>query len=145
ITVAFDGPLDLATVTDQTVFVINIEPGSSRFGERLPLDLGRGWFPHTATPHAYLPNDPLKHFDSFVLPPDNRVDTDGDGWPDQWVYHYEVATNTLDIRPLLPMEAGARYAVVLTRGIEGWNADGEKGSIRSPFPFVNHEAQTEDL
>ncbi len=145
ISVAFDGPLDLSTVNDETVFVVNVEPGSPRFGERLALDLGRGWFPHQAVPHAYLPNDPLAGFDSFVLPPGNQVDSDEDGWPDQWVYHYEVATHTLDIRPLLPMEAGARYAVVLTRGIQGWNADGGKGSIRSPFPFVNHEAQTEDL
>ena len=46
----FDAPLDVSTVTDQTVFVVNVtadDPlrrgqANPRFGERLPLDLGRG-------------------------------------------------------------------------------------------------------
>jgi len=145
ITVQFDGPLDLTTVTDKTLYVINVSPGSKRFGERCQLDLGRGWFPHQADPHPYLPHDPYKDFDSYVLPPDNKVDTDGDGKPDKWVYHYEVATNTLDIRPLLPLEAGAQYAVVLTRGLKGWTQDGKYGPVRSPFDVVNHDSQTPAL
>lgn len=151
ITVSFDGPLDLKTVTDETVLVINVQPGSKRFGEVIPLDLGRGWFPHTAANTEYFPNPPakLKGHNSMVLPPDNKVDTTGDGKPDTWVNHYEVATNTLELRPLLPMEAGSRYAVVLTRQIEGWSGDkpgdGEKGSIRSPWAFVNHDSQTRAL
>lgn len=145
ISIGFEGPLDLSTVRDDTIFVVNVEPGSDRFGEIMPLDLGRGYFPHTAEPHAYFPFDPLKDFDSFVVPPDNKVDTDGDGVPETWVYHYEVSTRTLDLRPLLPLEAGARYAVVLTRDVQGWAADGTKGQIRSPFDAVNHDAQTEAL
>lgn len=145
IQLAFDGPLDVSSVTDQTVYVINIQKGSKRFGERLPLDLGRGWFPHTAEPHAYFPRDPYAGFDSYVLPPDNQIDTNGDGVPDKWVNHYEVATRTLDIRPLMPLEAGAQYAVVLTRGIKGWDAKGQYGPVRSPFDIVNHDAQTADL
>ena len=145
IQVEFDGPLDLWTVTDDTVFVVNVEEGSDRYGEIVPLDLGRGWFPHDAEPHAYFPNDPLAADNQFVLPPDNIVDTDGDGTPDQRVYHYEVSTDTLDIRPLLPLEAGSRYAVVLTRGIQGTNADGDKGPIRSPFAFVTHGSQANEV
>lgn len=145
IQIAFDGPIDLTTVTDQTVHVINIEPGSKRFGERLSLDLGRGWFPHDADPHAYFPLDPYASFDSFILPPSNMVDSDGDGKPDKWVYHYETITHTLDFRPLIPLQAGAKYAVVLTRGIKGWDKDGNYGPIRSPLPAVNHDTQTADL
>lgn len=145
ISIGFEGPLDLKTVRDDTIFIVNVEPGSERFGEIMPLDLGRGYFPHQAEPHSYFPFDPLKDFDSFVVPPDNKVDTDDDGIPDTWVYHYEVSTHTLDLRPLLPLEAGARYAVVLTRDVQGWAADGTKGQIRSPFDAVNHDAQTEAL
>lgn len=145
IQIAFDGPIDLTTVTDQTVQVINIQPGSKRFGERLALDLGRGWFPHDADPHAYFPLDPYAAFDSFILPPSNKVDSDGDGKPDKWVYHYETITHTLDLRPLIPLQAGAQYAVVLTRGIKGWDKDGNYGPIRSPLPAVNHDTQTDDL
>lgn len=145
ISVSFDGPLDLRTVTDSTIYVINIEKGSKRFGERIPLDLGRGWFPHDIQPTHYLPNDPYASATSMILPPNNMADTDGDRLPDSTVYHYDVATNTLDIRPLIPMEAGSRYAVVLTRGLKGWNPDGTLAPIRSPFEAVNHDAQTEDL
>jgi hypothetical protein len=145
ITIAFDGPLDLTTVNDDTVFVVNVTPGSKRFGERLPLDLGRGWFPHDAEPHAYEPFDPYAGFNSYVMPPDNKIDTDGDGTPDKWVYHYEVKTHTLDIRPLLPLESGARYGVFLTRGVKGWSKDGKYGAVVSPFDVVNHDSQTQAL
>lgn len=145
ISVSFTGPLDLSTVRDDTVFVVNVEPGSQRFGEIVPLDLGRGYFPHRAAPHAYFPQDPLAAYDSFVLPPDNKVDTDGDGINDRWVYHYETATNTLDLRPLVPLESGSRYAVVLTRKVEGFAESGVRGQVKSPFPGVNHEAQTPAL
>ncbi|HAN30267.1 MAG TPA: hypothetical protein DCQ06_01595 [Myxococcales bacterium] len=149
ITISFSGPLDLKTVTDQSVFVVNVQTGSSRFGEVIPLDLGRGWFPHTTRPTQYFPNDPLKDFDSLVLPPDNQVDTDDDGQPDTWVNHYEVKTHTLELRPLLPMEAGAQYAVIGTRDVKGWTGEqpgqGEYGQVHSPFSFVNHDSQTEAL
>lgn len=144
ISVQFDGPIDLSTVTDQTVWVVNIEEGSPRFGERIPLDLGRGYLPHHASATSYFPHDPLRQFPQFVLPPDNVTDIDGDG-KDDWVYHYEFASNTLEIRPILPLEAGAQYAVVLTRGVMGWNAQGVRGQVRSPFPFVNHDSQTRAL
>lgn len=144
ISVSFDAPLDLRTVTDDTVFVVNVQPGSKRFGERLPLDLGRGWFPQDILPTSYFPLDKFAGDTSMLLPPDNLADLDGNGVPETRVYHYENSTNTLDIRPLVPMEAGARYAVVLTRGIRGWK-DGELGPIRSPFEAVNHDSQTESL
>lgn len=145
ISVSFDGPLDLSTVRDDTVFVVNVQPGSKRFGEMVPLDLGRGYFPHRAEPHAYFPLDPLEKYDSFVLPPDNKIDEDGDGEAEKRVYHYETATNSLDLRPLVPLESGARYAVILTRSVEGFGPSGVRGQVRSPFTGVNHEAQTTAL
>ena len=142
ISVSFDGPLDVTSVTDSTVFVVNVQKDSPRFGERIPVDLGRGWFPQTADPHAYLPLDPYAQFDSYVLPPDNKIDTDGDGVADKWVYHYDVASHTLDIRPLMPLQAGAQYAVILTNKITGLDKQGRRGPIKSPFDFVNHDTQT---
>lgn len=145
ISVSFNGPIDLETVTDDSVLVINVSPNSHRFGEVVPLDLGRGWFPHTASPHAYFPHDDLGNFDSYVLPPDNKIDSDGDGKADKWIYHYEVATHTLDIRPLVPLQTATQYAIVLTRSIRGEGPDGTKGSVRSPFAIVNHASQTKAL
>ena len=145
ITIAFDGPLDVSTVTDDALFVVNVSPDSKRFGERLPLDLGRGWFPHHADPRRSFPRDPLANFTSFVMPPDNMVDLNGDGTPDKWVYNYEVATHTLDIRPILPMQSGAQYAVVLTKKLKGWDKNGRYGPIQSPFAMINHDSQTESL
>ncbi len=54
---------------------------------------------------------------------------------------YELATNSLIMRPLEPMLPATRYAVVLTSRLVG-----ESGRpVRSPFPFINHVDQTEDL
>jgi len=146
VTVRFEGPLDLETVRDDTVYIVNVEPTSKRYGELAALDLGRGSFPVGAEPHGYFPHDPKRDEDNFLLPASNAIDTDGDGILDTRVSHYEVATNTLFIRPLVPLDTGATHAVVLTRKVEGWLADGvTKGPIRSPFPFVNHEAQTPPL
>ena len=144
ISVSFDGPIDLHTVSNETVFVINVDANSGRYGERIPIDLGRGYFPQRTSPTSYFPNDPLRKFPQLVLPPDNVTDVDDDGHAD-WIYHYEIATHTLDIRPLVPLEAGTKYAVVLTRGIEGWTPLGQRGSIHSPFEAVNHDSQTAAL
>ena len=145
ITVSFDGPLDVSTVTDEAVFVVNVDPNSKRYGERIPLDLGRGWYPHQARPRHNFPRDPLRDYDSFVVPPDNMVDLNGDGTPDKWIYHYEVATHTLDLRPLIPMATGSRYAIVLTKKVKGWDKNGRYGPIQSPFDIINHDSQTADL
>ena len=38
ITLSFEGPIDLETVTDDSVIVINVEEGHPRYGERVLLD-----------------------------------------------------------------------------------------------------------
>lgn len=55
--------------------------------------------------------------------------------------HYERATHTLLIRPMVPLAQRTTYAVVLTTRLK--DADGKY--IQSPFPSVNHAAQTSDL
>lgn len=142
ISVAFDAPIDLDSVTAESVVLINIEPGHPNEGRRVPLDLGDGYFPLDSTgsfwafdEHADLPD--------FLLPEDNSYPYRG---VEERVTHYEVETHTLILRPLMPLDPAARYAVLLTRDIVGLghNTAGEAvtAPIRSPFPYKAHAAQT---
>ena len=88
-----------------------------------------------------------------------------DPW-DDLLTHYETETHALMLRPVVPLRERTRYAVVVTRrllGAEGTGAgcddDGgcsETGScdvkagrcrepVRSPFQWVNHTRQTDEL
>lgn len=136
ITVSFEGPIDLSTVTDDSVILINIEPGHPREGERVPLDLGKGFFPITADIDELYGQDPNVGLGDFLFGEDN---TGEDGTR---VTYYEHATNTLIIRPIVPLAQKARHAVLLTRDIQGEATDGTFGSIRAPFDFKAHAAQT---
>lgn len=54
---------------------------------------------------------------------------------------YERETNTLILRPMVPLRERTTYAIVVTRRLLD-----EKGKpVGSPFPFVNHSSQTEAL
>lgn len=55
---------------------------------------------------------------------------------------YELETNTLIVRPILPLEEQTRYAVVLTRRLRGKES---ASPIRSPFAAINHVQQTPAL
>jgi hypothetical protein len=57
------------------------------------------------------------------------------------VTNFEYQTNTLILRPLVAMDQRTTYAVVLTRGLR----DIDGNPIRSPFPYINHAAQTKQL
>ena len=144
--VSFDGPLDLATVTDATVLIINIEPDHPREGEIAPLDLGRGFFPETMEPTQYWAFDPMVAAPDLILPPDNQADSDGDGDVER-VSHYEVSTHTLVLKPIFPLAQAATHAVLITRGVhgDGVDADGQpvQAPVRSPFPYKAHAAQSE--
>ncbi len=63
------------------------------------------------------------------------------GAPETRPTFYEPESNTLIIRPVLPLEEHTTYAVVLTRRLTG--LDGQP--VRSPFRWVNHIQQTPDL
>ncbi|MCB9727365.1 MAG: hypothetical protein H6746_02655 [Deltaproteobacteria bacterium] len=60
---------------------------------------------------------------------------------DELVTFYERETNTLIAWPLVPLEEGARYAVVLTRHLKG--QDGQP--IRSPFEGLGPARQLDAL
>ena len=60
---------------------------------------------------------------------------------DALVSFYERETNTLIVRPLLPLREQTTYAVVVTRRV----LDESGSPVGSPFEFVNHSGQTETL
>ena len=136
---SFDAPLDLGTVSEASVFLVNIEPGHPRHGELAPLDLGKGHFPAGFTrPGSYFGQDPLAEAAGILFPDTNVADLDGDGTPEP-VTHFDFGSNTLIIRPIVPLAQAARHAVLLTRDIKG--TDGK--SIRSAFETKSHAAQAE--
>ena len=96
--VSFDGPLDLTTVSERSILVVNIEPGDPREGEIAALDLGQGYFPLENSNGSYWGQDPDGDLPDLMLGRENVVDLDGDGEAER-VTHYEVETNTLIIRP----------------------------------------------
>lgn len=142
ITVSFNGRLDLSTITRQSVIIIKIPKHSSLFESPVPLDLGEGSYPSEIKPIALFPGDPHANEKTVIFPNTNEVDISGNK---VFISHYEVATNTLIIRPLFPLDEASQYAVILTKFIKGFSPDGTYGPIVSPFPFVNHPSQTNDL
>lgn len=147
------------------VRVIDLTEGDT-FGEQIPLDLGRGHFPLiTHDPDAYFERDARAGESNLLLETvdedldgdgilDPLEDTDGDevldvpnvypagGDPvDDLLTFYEVQTNTLILRPLLPLRPGHTYAVVLTDQVRG--LDGRP--VRSPFPYIHHARQYASL
>ena len=145
LTVSFDGRLDLTTVSRDTVIVVKV-PKDEKEAETIKpvlLDLGEGSFPMNRDPISFFPNDPFGASDNMAFGFQNYGDVDGDG-KNEYLWHYETATNTLLIRPLLPLDEASKYACVLTKGLRGFS-DRSYGPIRSPFPRANHPSQTNDL
>ncbi len=84
------------------------------------------------------------------LDPGEDTDMDGvldhpdtlDGTPTgQRLEFYERETNTLIMKPVMPMREETTYAVVLTKRLTSPAGD----SVRSPFPGINNAAQTGEL
>lgn len=148
------------------VYLIDMETGVP-----VPLDVNGGRFPYVvADPDGYYSNDPHAG-ESNLLFETREEDLDGDGvldpgedtdfdgvldhpntldgrlmgtpheTVDRMLWFYERQTDTLVLRPILPLEENRQYAVVLTDRLRG--VDGR--SVRSPFPHVHHVAQYEDL
>jgi hypothetical protein len=125
-----------------------------------PNDEGRTRRPLIAAdPTLYFPQDPRSGESNILLETvSEETDTDGDGVidkPNVWgrvsdagsdgardlLTCYELETDTLLLRPRVPLRERAEYAVVLTRDLRG--VDG--APVRSPFPYVHHLQQTESL
>ena len=151
---------------DDVIFLIDITPDSPTYGQPVMLDLGQGFFPAVLPdPDVYFPYDPragtsnilfdMTHEDlndngilddgedsdfDGVLDTPNVTQEGGDPWDDLLTF-YEWETNTLIIRPVVPLREETRYAVVLTNRLVG--LDG--APVRSPFSWINHPAQTDLL
>jgi hypothetical protein len=157
---------------DDAVFLVDVTPDSPTYLETVPLDFGEGNFPQLLrTPNQYWEHDPKTvtkalafetYFEDLnhngTLDPGEDIDLDGrldfpnldareDGDPttldpdNDLVSFYEFETNTLIFKPIIPLREKTTYAVVVTKAVTG--LDGEP--VRSPFAFVNHTSQTDDL
>lgn len=168
IQVRFDAPLDLTAVdgrgrafADDPILVVDVSDGP-HFGERIPLDLGRGHFPveHVDPASVAFPRDPRADAPTLLFETvdedrdgdgelDPGEDTDGDGVLDRpntgpdgrLMSFYERQTRSLLLRPVVPLRPGRRYAVVLTDRVVG--VDGRP--VRSPFPYIHHIQHTDAL
>ncbi|MBL4688925.1 MAG: hypothetical protein JKY37_30320 [Nannocystaceae bacterium] len=74
-------------------------------------------------------------------PGHNPARDDLAGRADALMSFYEQESNTLLVAPLEPLDEQTRYAVVVTRRVHDMDGD----PVGSPFPFINHTAQTDDL
>ena len=151
---------------DDAFYLIDVDPTSPTYLQAVDLDIGHGRFPQdVAKPEAYFPNDPHKEMPSLLfdttyedLDGDGQLDPgediDNDGWLDMGnVYPeggdprddlltwYERLTNTLIMRPVVPLREETTYAVVLTERLV--DANGEP--VRSPWDWVHHLRQTKAL
>ncbi len=147
---------------DDAVYVVNLATGVPAL-----LDVGQGNFPTTILdPTQYYPNDPHATSNNLLMetveegaglgPADYRpsLDLDFDGvldhpdtlgtlgpggiaGVDDLLPWYERQTDTLVLRPLLPLEEKTEYAVIVTDRMHG--PDGQP--VRSPFPEVYHPSQ----
>lgn len=148
------------------VYLIDMETGAP-----VPLDVASGLFPRVvARTDAYYDNDPRESESNLLFETvdedlngngalDPGEDSDFDGvldapntlsgergaddleTLDDMMWFYERQTDTLVLRPILPLEEQRQYAVVLTDRLVG-----EDGApVRSPFDWVHHLGQTEDL
>jgi hypothetical protein len=149
---------------DDAVYVIDISPDSPDYCEAVPLDMGEGNFPLTLERRDYFPNDIHNTaqqlvFEEFeedrngngVLDLGEDLDMDGvldhpnyrhpDSNPFDVMSFYERETNTLIMKPVMPMRENTTYAAVITRRL----LDEDGRPVRSPFEYINHTAQTGQL
>jgi hypothetical protein len=159
--------------SDDALYLVDIDRASPEFGKIHPLDLGNGNYPVALEERdRYLDNDTRGDNVSLVFEEvdedtngngvlDPLEDTDADGVLDKPNYavgdnparddiparvdslltFYERETNTLIARPLVPLRERTTYAIVVTRRI--LDLDGQP--VGSPFPGINHTAQTRAL
>lgn len=148
------------------VYIVDLETGIP-----VPIDIDGGTFHYvTDRTNRYYPNDPRGAEAQILLESveedldrdgvmDPGEDTDFDGvldhpntldgsryatpeeTYDHMVWFWERETNTLLLRPILPLRERHEYAVVLTDRLVG--EDGQP--VRSPFDAVHHVSQVESV
>lgn len=151
---------------DDAIYLVNVDPKSPDYGKPVALDLGHGRYVYeTEDVGQYFPNDAHASSPSLVFEGteedangngalDAGEDTDGDGvldhpnvWPEggdprsNMLTFYELESDTLIVRPVVPLREETRYAVVLTSRLTG--TDGSP--VLSPWKYVNHTRQTDAL
>jgi hypothetical protein len=146
-------------LSNDAFYVVNLTTGLPVF-----IDVGNGYYPVTLRdPFRYFPNDPkvgesnlsFETVEEGVGLPQSayrpELDTDFDGvldhpntlgqkgiaGVDNLLTWYERETDTLIIRPVVPLEEKTEYAVVLTDRLRG----GNRQPIRSPFADIHHPSQ----
>lgn len=146
---------------DDPFYVVDLETGVP-----VPLDLGQGNFPlSVADTGRYWENDPRRTAETLlfetaeeglalpqgaytpaadtdfdgVLDHPNRLTLAPTGRPgvDDLLSFFDRETDSLVLRPLVPLREKARYAVVLTDRLRA--PDG--AAVRSPFPAIHHPEQ----
>jgi hypothetical protein len=154
---------DLLAFDDDAVLVLDVTPGSPGLCEPVPLDLGQGNYPETLPRLDVYADDPRESLQQLqfeeveedlnhngVLDPGEDTDMDGvldhpntrDGKPGTPALDfYERETNTLILKPMMPMREATTYAVVLTKRLTSVSGN----PVRSPFDGINHAEQTHDL
>lgn len=163
--VIFERHRDDYEPSNDAVYVFDVSPDSPDFCQPVPLDLGAGNFPLTLERTEYYPDD-FHNQDNTLLFEEHEEDANHNGQldlgedldmdgvldhpnlrhpdgnkVDDLLTFYERETNTLILRPIVPMRENTRYAVVLTRRL----LDEDGRPVKSPFEFVNHTAQTDAL
>ena len=158
ITVSFDADLDVldlfarqndADPANDGVYLVQIDNGHV-----WPLDFGAGHFPYVlADPGRYFPNDPFAQHRNLLFPdcgaganvlvPPGPAcdDSDPRHQVDQLLPFYERSTQTLIVRPVLPLAQEKRYAVILTSHVR----DAQGRAVVPPGSGINHPAQTGEL
>ena len=150
---------------EHAIYLIDLETG-----EPMPLDVNSGNFQYVVdNPNAYFRNDPRAgESNLFLETVDEDLDGDGELDPfedtdfdgvldepstfdgtaddpldtvDEMTWFYERETNTLVLRPILPLRPARTYAMVLTDRLTGRNGQ----PVRSPFPDVHHIGQKDAL
>ena len=145
---------------DDAVYVIDLETGTPAL-----LEVDHGHFPLTVSnPSLFWPGDPRASeqnllfetvdeapgrgrfpydpaldtdFDCVIDKPNTRSGSSGIPGVDNVLTWYERETDTLVLRPTLPLREKREYAVVLTDRL----VDGLGQPVRSPFPQVYHALQ----
>jgi len=146
-------------LSNDPIYVVNLRTGVPMF-----MDAGGGYYPVTLRdPHKYFPHDPKagesnllfetveegagltqadyrpeldKDFDG-VLDHPNTLGKGGIFGVDNLLTWYERETDTLILRPVLPLDEKTEYAVVLTDRMRSGNG----APVKSPFAGVHHPAQ----
>lgn len=154
---------DLLNFDNDAVLVIDVTASSPERCKAVPLDMGQGNYPTTVPNLDLYSSDPRQSLQQLpfeeveedlnrngLLDPGEDTDMDGvldhpntlDGLPGGPVVDfYERETNTLIMKPMMPMREATTYAVVLTKRLISTRGD----PVRSPFGGINHASQTRAL